>query len=87
MWRLAKIENGRITEVEIVPEEEINSYFEYFQRFSFMYENVYDKYLYKKYKSTQFEDLYFEFTVWRRMIDGGFNHCIVYVVNVSIGNG
>ena len=62
MWRFATIEHGRITKVEVVTVEEISSYFEYFQRFSFMYENVYDKYLYKKYKSTQFEDLYFEFT-------------------------
>ena len=62
MWKFNTIEHGRITKVEVVSEEEISSYFEYFQRFSFMYENVDDKYLYKKYKSTQFEGLYFEFT-------------------------
>ena len=62
MWRLATIENGRITKNEVLQEEDIDSYFEFMKSLDFMYEKVDDKYLYKKYKSTQFDDLYFEFT-------------------------
>ena len=62
IWRFNTIEHGRITKVEIVPEEEINTYFEYLQKFNFMYENVDYRDFYRKYKSTLFDDLYFEFT-------------------------
>ena len=62
MWRLATIENGRITKNEVLQEEDINSYFEFMKSLDFMYENVDNKDFYKKYKSTQFDDLYFEFT-------------------------
>ena len=62
MWRLATIENGRITKNEVLQEEDIDSYFEFMKSLDFIYENVDNKDFYKKYKSTQFEDLYFEFT-------------------------
>ena len=62
MWRLATIENGRITKNEVLQEEDINSYFEFMKSLDFMYENVDNKTFHKKYKSTQFDDLYFEFT-------------------------
>ena len=62
MWRFATIEHGRITKVEVVSEEEISSYFEFMKSLDFMYENVDNEDFYKKYKSTQFDDLYFEFT-------------------------
>ena len=62
MWRLATIENGRITKNEVLQEEDIDSYFEFMKSLDFMYENVDNKDFYKKYKSTQFDDLYFEFT-------------------------